>query len=562
VHASEGNTPVVAVFVSEHRAPATASEEPLLSSSPRKSPSAAQAMPVHSSHGSSSRSPLPRYIPVSVPSPRPKTFGSDSGAKHSSLNDCRSSQVTECDVVKISSPVMVLGISGAGSGKKQNTQPNMQLHSSPRRISSSPTEHVHSRVVANSPRSVNTTPDVHHKQLQASSPGAKLPESDRIRKADDSPVARNWKIFEKPGDLRDAAAEAAALAQLALATHSPRVSVAGISKISVNIKSKNSPSDQTLSPTGRSTAHAHPSPGVSLSGHKSRNRQSSPRENADHLSSKRGVHGTTAQGSADAVATCEVASANTCRPLSGTSPVSIQTKSPTSPFVSKHDLAQPLSPRSAAVASAALQKELRSASESAVSTGSSVSVLQLYPQNVVWNQDSSTLLRTFYADSTVHCVTVPDTSSPKSKRTTNKPPMRTPLKTSCADRAHTPVVSTPSVLYVSLCGYRILLKNWVFDFVLLRCHVYTKFSLQEHALVNLHTPACNVSHDMENRAIQPSACAHGTPSLLRQPSPLKDLWARSQIASLGQASPAVSKTEMPSPSPLKMHLFGNCLILS
>jgi hypothetical protein len=457
VHASEGNKPVVAVFVSENPAPVTTSEEPLLSSSPRKSPSAAKALPVHSSHGSSSRSPLPRYIPVSVPSPRPKTFGSDSGAKHSLSNDCRSSQVTECDVVKISSPVMVLGISGAGSGKKQNTQPNMQLHSSPRRISSSPTEHAHSRVIANSPRLVNTTPDVHHKQFQANSPGAKLPESDR---KDDSPVARNWKIFEKPGDLRDAAAEAAVLAQLALATHSPRVSVAGISKICVNVKSKESPSDQT--PTDRSTTHAHASPTVSLSNHKPRNRQSSPRDNADHLSGKRGVRDTTAQGSADALATCEVASANTCRPLSGTSPVIIQTKSPSSPFVSKHELAQPLSPRSAAAASAALQKELKSASELAVSAGSSVSVLQLYPQNVVWNQDSSTLLRAFYADSTVHGVTVPDTATPKSKRATHKPPMRTPLKTSCADRAHTPVVSTPSVLYVSLCGHRISLKNVIF----------------------------------------------------------------------------------------------------
>ena len=80
--------------------------------------------------------------------------------------------------------------------------------------------------------------------------------------------------------------------------------------------------------------------------------------------------------------------------------------------------------------------------------------------------------------------------------------------------------------------------------------------LQERASVNLHTPACNVSHDMENRAIQPCAFAPGTPSLLRQPSPLKDLWARSQLAALGQASPAMSKAELPSPSPLKMHLFG------
>jgi hypothetical protein len=450
VHASEGNKPVVAVFVSENTAPVTTSEEPLVSSSPRKSPSAARALTVHASHGSSSRSPLPRYIPVSVSSPRPKTFGGDSGTKQSSLNDCRSSQVMECDVVKISSPVMVLGISGAGSGKKQSTQPNVQLHSSPRRIISSPTEHAHSRATPNSPRSVNTTPDVHHKLLQANSPGAKLPESDHNRKAGDSPVARNWKIFEKPGDLRDDAAEAAALAELALATHSPRVSVAGISKISVNVKSKEPLCDQTLSPIpDRSTTHAHTSPSLSLSNHKSRNQQSSPRENPDHVSDKRGVRSTSAQGLAHAVATGEVASANTCRPLSGSSPVIIQTTSPSSPFVSKHELAQPLSPRSAAVASASLQKELRSASELAVSTGSSVSVLQLYPQNVVWNQDSSTLLRAFYADSTVHGVTVPDAASPKSKRTTHKPPMRTPLKTTCADRTHTPVVPTPSVPHVS-----------------------------------------------------------------------------------------------------------------
>jgi hypothetical protein len=68
------------------------------------------------------------------------------------------------------------------------------------------------------------------------------------------------------------------------------------------------------------------------------------------------------------------------------------------------------------------------------------------------------------------------------------------------------------------------------------------------------TPASCSKFDRENQSVQP-----GTPSRLRQPSPLKDLWARSQAAAVeaaaaGQSSP--SKPVLPSPSPLKMHLFG------
>ncbi len=63
------------------------------------------------------------------------------------------------------------------------------------------------------------------------------------------------------------------------------------------------------------------------------------------------------------------------------------------------------------------------------------------------------------------------------------------------------------------------------------------------------TPASCSKFDRENQSVQP-----GTPSRLRQPSPLKELWARSQAAAAGQSSP--SKPVLPSPSPLKLHLFG------
>ena len=79
--------------------------------------------------------------------------------------------------------------------------------------------------------------------------------------------------------------------------------------------------------------------------------------------------------------------------------------------------------------------------------------------------------------------------------------------------------------------------------------------LQDRSCAALHTPVCSNRRDVENHAIQSPACAPGTPSLLRQPSPLKELLARSQSAVLRQNSPA--KAANPSPSPLKMHLFGS-----
>lgn len=77
---------------------------------------------------------------------------------------------------------------------------------------------------------------------------------------------------------------------------------------------------------------------------------------------------------------------------------------------------------------------------------------------------------------------------------------------------------------------------------------------QERAIADRRYPASSTRQDVENHVKQSPVCATGTPSLLRQPSPLKDLWARSQMAGLGQQSPAIST--IPSPSPLKMQLFG------
>jgi hypothetical protein len=79
---------------------------------------------------------------------------------------------------------------------------------------------------------------------------------------------------------------------------------------------------------------------------------------------------------------------------------------------------------------------------------------------------------------------------------------------------------------------------------------------QDRAFSNRQTPVSRTKNtDRENRAIQTNPMATpGTPSRLRQPSPLKELWARSQAAAAGQCSPTQA---MQSPSsPLKMHLFG------
>jgi hypothetical protein len=445
VLASQANQPVVAVFLSDKPAvlAVPAFGQPLLSASPRKSPSSAGASSGRASLGSSCRSPLPRYIPVSASSPRPKTFGGDSLSPSNVLSEFRSSVGKEPDNVKISSPVMVLGVSG--SGKKEGTRPNI---GSPRKISASPTERMHSRVVTNSPRSVPTT-TTHHTLLQATVLAATLPESDPKHQIQGSPPVRDWNIFEKSFDLRDNAAAAASLAQVALATQVPQVAVAGISKISVHVKSKEPSPDRNQSPVSQIQQSARD---VQSSRHnqKQRNRQVSARRNpASTMSTERGLVDTVVPSVADLVATFENAAIDHGRLRTDPSPVVVQKTSPASrSFATQNDAMQKLSPRSAAVSSASLYSDLRSASKAAVKSGSSASVLQLYPENAVWNQDSSTVLREFYADCTVHGVTALDapSSSPKSKHAV-KPPVRTPLKTSSADHARTPVVSAPSVSF-------------------------------------------------------------------------------------------------------------------
>ena len=83
---------------------------------------------------------------------------------------------------------------------------------------------------------------------------------------------------------------------------------------------------------------------------------------------------------------------------------------------------------------------------------------------------------------------------------------------------------------------------------------YRHYIEQERTIAERRYPASSTRQDVENHVKQSPVCATGTPSLLRQPSPLKELWVRSQMAGLGQQSPAIST--IPSPSPLKMQLFG------
>ena len=83
---------------------------------------------------------------------------------------------------------------------------------------------------------------------------------------------------------------------------------------------------------------------------------------------------------------------------------------------------------------------------------------------------------------------------------------------------------------------------------------YRYYIEQERTIAERRYPASSTRQDVENHVKQSPVCTTGTPSLLRQPSPLKELWVRSQMADLGQQSPAIST--IPSPSPLKMQLFG------
>jgi hypothetical protein len=420
-----------------------ASEQPLSSASPRKSPSSAGASSSErASLGSSCRSPLPRYIPVSASSPRPKTFGGDSCSPSNS--QCRSDPGREPGNVKISSPVMVLGISG--SGKKEGTRPDI---GSPRKISASPKESLHSRVVTNTPRSVPIT-----MELQAKVSPATSPASNTNNQTHSSLPVRDWNIFEKSYDLVDKAATAASQAQVALATQAPHVGVASISKISVRVKSKESSPDQnhsSVSQNQQSTRGVQPPQKSYRFNQEQRNRQISARRDTNSTTSTERVAVDTMVSSvADLVAIFENAESHHGRTQTDPSSVVVQRSTPGSrSFTGQNDNIQKLSPRSAAAVSASLYSDLRSASEAAVKSGSSASVLQLYPQNAVWNQDSSTVLREFYPDCTVHGVTIPDaaSSSPKHKHAA-KPPIRTPLKASSADHARTPVVSAPSVSFL------------------------------------------------------------------------------------------------------------------
>ncbi len=95
--------------------------------------------------------------------------------------------------------------------------------------------------------------------------------------------------------------------------------------------------------------------------------------------------------------------------------------------------------------------------------------------------------------------------------------------------------------------------QFYYSALLVRC-MLTEIIGQDCAIANRQYPASNTGQGMENHVKQSPACAPGTPSLLRQPSPLKELWVRSQITALGQQSPATST--IPYPSPLQMHLFG------
>ncbi len=180
-------------------------------------------------------------------------------------------------------------------------------------------------------------------------------------------------------------------------------------------------------------------------------RHDSPSDDLTNARSKEQVVASTVSPSvADLVKKFEAAAVCHDQPLSNTSPSVVQKASPASrSSASNSDARQQLSPRSSAVVSASVQMDLRKASETAVKSGSSASVLQLYPQNAVWSHDPSTIAREIYADCTLHGAAAPGIASPNPSpklKLAAKSSMRTPLKTTCADHAHTPVISGTSVL--------------------------------------------------------------------------------------------------------------------
>jgi hypothetical protein len=148
----------------------------------------------------------------------------------------------------------------------------------------------------------------------------------------------------------------------------------------------------------------------------------------------------------DLVAKFEDSIIKDCRSRARPSPAALQRTSPSAhsashasktPTVSKSpqgDSAHQRSPRSAAVSANASELQLKRASAAAVKSGSAAAVLQLFPANAVWDQDSTTVLREFYGDSTVHGLTVGASTSPKVKSGSTAS-MSTPLKTTATDHA-------------------------------------------------------------------------------------------------------------------------------
>jgi hypothetical protein len=463
-HASESENPVVAVVVAGHSVDTNepVAERQLLRMSPLSAAVAGDSSR-RTSVGNNSRSPVPRYLPLSASSPSPRTFGGINGSPKLSQH------ASSGGIVRVSSPVMQLGISC--SGKKEGTQPNIQTPGTPRKISASPIEKAHSRIIALSPRSSPATTDSRHMTLQpkGSVSGADVIESDYRIQAESSPLARDWSVFDNASVLRSSAVNAAALAQHALGGRAEQDSFfTGTAAVNAKCPSHDRiPSPISQEGQNASDSHlsiTHPkldehssmkelynrassaTPRSAKTNQPTRNRPGSARVNEPAaLSTYAAGADISSPAVADLVAKFESAAISKSRSRTGATslPGRNQTTASSS-LASKNAACQKLSPRSDAVESALLQMELRSASESAVKEGISTSVIQLHPQNAVWNQDPPTLLREFYADSTVHGVTVIACSTPKSHPSA-QPTFRTPLKPSAACHVQNPVLCCPPV---------------------------------------------------------------------------------------------------------------------
>jgi hypothetical protein len=311
---------------------------------------------------------------------------------------------------------MVLGISGInGSGSKEGGRINIISHS-PRKISASFTERSPDPVIAPMPRSA----------------AADSPRIPQLHVA--SPSMRDWNVFENPLSLRAEASAAAALAQAALVASAPSIAVqvarAGAGDADGKFAPKHSLSTLPQSSTAQSEAPSrHCNPQLS---------------SAAPLSGEESVICSPAPSVADLVAVYESAVARDGRSSAGASPSAAQKKSLAArAAASKSDHRATLSPRSSAAAASVLQRELRSASESAVKSCSSAAALQLYPPNAAWNDNSSDIIREIHATSNAH--DAQPAASPKS-RPERKAVTKAPLKTTAAERARTPAVSNSLVM--------------------------------------------------------------------------------------------------------------------